>query len=509
MAVNKFKSARPANRNELSSTIKTITVSPAYPSQNEGIMWKSSKCSYRNRKRCQKDESENSTSLIQLTRESHQEHNNEIVSDISNKCAPGNISNCNTLYKLINTIREYNQSVNNDNEKDNTVLNLHYNIFNMLNIVNWFIHSINIHNNDQITIKTEIGDCDVMNCNTWRRQNRIRSYVKTKKQLTEMYETQECQLLAILQMLDKIHCYYCHDIDHMQQTQVLPSKQLRNAKHNQITQISPKHITRTFSTYIYGHKFHYVGSGEEEKDSVVVIPIHSSFKEELLSNKLSANAVIGIAQFDTEIEKAKLHFNSNFRKQKYQALSLNNLLALLIYCNYYHLQYEFSKTCRTLIGQDHFYHLGKHLKQAVHKCGTTVKDGCIQSFYHGVGDKLLFPIKGSGVTIYVPMSTSSSVEVATNFTNCNNGMIVEFQGDMSNAKYLSVEWLSDFAAEKEHFFFQTEDELKIINITEPQFLYEYKGIIEALDIIDQIISYGYFVILRKHCLVHDVRNPTK
>ena len=101
------------------------------------------------------------------------------------------------------------------------------------------------------------------------------------------------------------------------------------------------------------------------------------------------------------------------------------LFALMIYCNYDVVQYEFSKTFRCDTDKHtNFWHLGRFLRTAVLEYGTTIKAGVIKSFYHGISEKLLFQKIGY-VKINSPLSTSSSIVVAANFAS-DNGLIIEF-----------------------------------------------------------------------------------
>eukprot|EP01084_Bolivina_argentea_P209784 357258_1 len=167
----------------------------------------------------------------------------------------------------------------------------------------------------------------------------------------------------------------------------------------------------------------------------------------------------------------------------------------MLYCNYTEFSAQFSKTYRINNGKQHneFYHCGKYLKIAVQKFGTETRDGSINAFYHGIGEQLVFPKFiggfGIGVSVQCPLSTSSSRVVAINFTNHNNGLVVEFgfvQKAMS--KYFSVEWLSDYASESEYLFVQNYGYLKIDNVFDVKYGYEYGIVLQALEFISNMIS---------------------
>eukprot|EP01084_Bolivina_argentea_P035810 66319_1 len=94
-----------------------------------------------------------------------------------------------------------------------------------------------------------------------------------------------------------------------------------------------------------------------------------------------------------------------------------------------------------------------------------------------------------------PLSTSISFEVATHFTNQNNGFIITFAGmGSSSTKTFSMSWLSDFGNEKEHFFTQNylgDETLQITNVINAKNASEDKLVLKALANIGEIISSGY------------------
>eukprot|EP01084_Bolivina_argentea_P311826 539809_1 len=112
-------------------------------------------------------------------------------------------------------------------------------------------------------------------------------------------------------------------------------------------------------------------------------------------------------------------------------MTLQHILSLLIYCNYTQLQYEFSKTYRMYEGRKHkhYYYLGKYLKMSCNTFGEfamSAYKGYEHTFYHGVSQKLLFHRYIHTPGINAPLSTSLSFEVAVNFANSNNGLIIHF-----------------------------------------------------------------------------------
>ncbi len=184
-------------------------------------------------------------------------------------------------------------------------------------------------------------------------------------------------------------------------------------------------------------------------------------------------------------------------------VSLKDILSVMIYCNYTHLQYEFSKTYRKIkddetkdeIKERHrnFYWFGKYLKECVNWFGQRVLPETRNKFYHGIGEEMQFPTvadRPRGVKIYGPISTTSSFEVAVNFAN-TNGLIVEFGGNLDwfgSGRYFRCDWLSDFPNEKEHLFIQNEcGHFNFQNIIRARSGHEFGIIIKALQAFNDLI----------------------
>eukprot|EP01084_Bolivina_argentea_P279283 477447_1 len=183
-------------------------------------------------------------------------------------------------------------------------------------------------------------------------------------------------------------------------------------------------------------------------------------------------------------------------------MTTNHILSLMIYCNYDHLQYKFSMTYRDNITEhNNYYHLGYFLKFLVHEFGQSVYDNSIHylqrrpQYYHGISEQLVFPVAvgagNQGVLIYGPLSTSSSFEVAVNFTNENNGLVIDFCGESrftKGIKCFDVSWLSDFSNEHEYLFIQNPGHLNINNIVDVKCNYNFDIIIESLQVIESITT---------------------
>eukprot|EP01084_Bolivina_argentea_P309368 535110_1 len=272
---------------------------------------------------------------------------------------------------------------------------------------------------------------------------------------------------------------------------ILASKNNTSHRTSKYNQLSVDHKQLNNNVYNFGVRFKYTAhhtsqsytfGNETIKDTPIrnVTPKFSTFKEELTANHIAS---LCMEQFEREYSKAQLHINTHYFKQtfkKFDDFCIHHLLALMVHCNFDNLQFCFSKTFREDNGCKHnnFYHFGLYLTSAIHSFGTVVTNGCIKSFYHGISQQLIFPyffghwaktetleasqaLEGTsaaisqGVIINCPLSTSSSFEVSTNFTNHNNGLVVNFGWHAifsSTTKSFDVAWLSDYGNEREQLF---------------------------------------------------------
>eukprot|EP01084_Bolivina_argentea_P059372 108423_1 len=320
---------------------------------------------------------------------------------------------------------------------------------NIICAVNDFLYLLEHHNNVsdfELIYKKLVGDCNgSFEC---KLHNRIHDYT-----------SQTVNEITISQIMNKIHSFYLHSVTH-------------NTK-----RISNRFVTNN-GQYLFGYNFIYDNQRrwfqhQPEWSGVVIISAkYSTLKQEITTNSICR---LTMNKFDNEFQKAQIYFNSSYCKQNFD-IKLEHILSLMFYCNHDELQYLFSKTCRdnNINQHNNFYHLGRTIKRAISIYGTDFNKGNVNILYHGISKQLMFPsyigYHDNGITIQCPLSTSSSVTVASNFTNNKNGLIIEFAYkqsiyEISNSfdvswpfkicKYFSVSWLSDYANESEYLFYQS------------------------------------------------------
>eukprot|EP01084_Bolivina_argentea_P318771 552900_1 len=476
-----------------------------------------------------------------------------------------NVMNCVSVNQLKTLMKKY-YALTNEN-KDEFLSAEYLENISIEQILDDYFHLLSQHNSakdfESIYNQLEIT-CNISSCVMFKRNHTSRN------KGNNVYTSNP----VMYQILDKIHCYYAHSFDighrlpyHEQEyinnqenddnkddntlinQQILKiTQKILGKKHNLFRSIRGttefnkylfqyhKNETKTDDDnsdiaysfgYIYEYDFSSLSPLETSSQNYIghVKPKYLQLKQEMIANPY---AVMNVQQFTNELSKTKKHFNSLFGKQyitriqqnrfsqplPYQ-LVLTDLLSLMIYCNFDVIQYEFSKTYRTIthhetmqsIQQRHsyFYHLGYHLTHCVHALGETLYKGyenvSIQ-LYCGITQQVLFPSIGF-TQIYGPLSTTSSFAVACSFAQ--NGLVVEFGYDTgddvnySSAKRFSCSWLSDYPSEQEYLFIQNGDGLYFQNIYDISTGYVFSYIMKAIQIMDYFDD--------KQVIVENILNP--
>eukprot|EP01084_Bolivina_argentea_P251884 422647_1 len=450
-----------------------------------------------------------------------QNHENDVVEGCRNT-----IDTCNSFHQFLSVIMDPDQ-----------FNSLQLSSVQISNIIDDYCHLTSKHNTDKEFefIVVSLGECNITKCNAFGRI--LRSKDEQKNCEAVQINSRD---IAALEIFDKMHCYFshCFDIGNRLSRQEKLSiqsdddiivnincirklklkdinKRLRKRfinsnKYNQLmlnTQeqktVSDDFKCNNDNMFQAGYMFNYYAT---EKDihadqhripnTIPILPIHTCLKDEMRQNQI---CVVTAEQFNNEYTKAKLHFNCRYRKIEHEKMKLEWLLAVMFYCNYTELQYQFSKTYRENKGKQHcnFYWMGKYMQSVVYESSSNSM--IIPSFYHGVGDELIVALSGQrhfyGIYVFCPLSTTPVLEVALNFTNNNKGMIIEFSDtereDFNNdwsKKCLSCSWISDFGNEREYLFVQSQSYVFTVkNIMHAKTGMNYSSIMQALTMIDQLM----------------------
>eukprot|EP01083_Nonionella_stella_P194925 718515_1 len=396
-----------------------------------------------------------------------------------------------------------------------------------------FLHLIENHDNTDEEfefITTIMGVCDIERCEIFdRNSNRPQNIPPNVDKNKLIYQ----------QILDKIHCFYYHCFDvgnKLTSNQKLKLseevkqngdwdslcydpkiekikeiiKSLWSNKNDKLVHRFNKYILSTNiiekdqaendsfdrNMYSFGYDFVY-SRNEMNYHTYFVGPIFSSMKEEILNNDI---VHLTLPQFNNEYYKAIYYSKTIFNRSR--KMPLECILVAMFYCNYDMFQCEFTKTFRQTSPEQtiaeiirkhaNYYWFARNLKLTVNRFGTTIPDGKIKSFYHGLNEKFVFS-KTSPIILNSPTSTSSSFPVALNFTN-QNGIVIEltnYDAGGNSAKYLSVAWLSDYVSEAEFLFAERSILLTINNIINVSNNFKYVNMLRAFRIIDDCVEIHY------------------
>eukprot|EP01084_Bolivina_argentea_P051182 94152_1 len=423
-----------------------------------------------------------------------------ILNENSNKINLMNVR----IDRLMNTLKLYKQQINSNSD-------IQLDSAQMVNILDNFFSILKSNNipYDAIyeTVSNQLGECKPNECFSLNRNIRQRNVNDAKQRILDkihcfyfhMYDTgyrltqSEAQNLE-LTLNDEIKISQINELLKLKRNMISAMKCKRfqrriNLKYNQLEAVQDTYTAEEeIEMYHFGYDFKYGFKNESVgPDYITVLPKYASLKEEILSNPFY---VLSAEQYIKEIDNTCLYFKTRYRKQTFDDMSFECLLSLLVYCNYFDFQYVCCKTYRVNNGMDHnnFYYIAKNLKISVHQFGTRTLESDTNVFYRGMLQYLVFPRYINGVILKCPTSTTTSFPVAVNFTNNNQGLVVEFSGSHSFNKYLSLSWCSDFANEDEHLFVQNIYPLDVTNIIEPMFGYEHRSILDALRILDRAVN---------------------
>ena len=221
----------------------------------------------------------------------------------------------------------------------------------------------------------------------------------------------------------------------------------------------------------------------KSRTGFVTVPNHGSLKEECLQNNIHP---MTLKQFTTMLYAAfTLRQSRKGRELKAMDLggdndwyeipvncpvSVAHIFSLLMYCNDTDLQYKYKKYgCRESDTHQSLEDLKqsnaeiaiwyKLLVEVVHLFGERVH--AKQVLYTGLNVKLCF--ETFAPLFYAPFSTTVSVDVANRFCGADGVILKLVPAPGSWDMYFNVEWLSDFAHEKERLFVFCEN-MRIMDI---------------------------------------------
>eukprot|EP01084_Bolivina_argentea_P312395 540834_1 len=413
--------------------------------------------------------------------------------------------------------------------------------------------------------------CDLSKCLSMMRNRRDRSEIITNdKILNKIYF--ESDTIVEQQLFDRIHCHFFHTFDmgyrikqkdkqtilHNYNEQnhnyivekinaLIKSKKQQNYTHLK----SNKFMTApTLQQYQYGVRFYYwkyykkyggqvdpvrkdfdmkktrktwnesMFQNEVSLSKWYINKNYNTFKEELIQNEIYH---ISQTQWGHNYSKAMAHLltkkvreiycprreSAKCYEMKYeQNMSVDHIIALMIYCNYDQLQSQFTKTFwkqnqkmtdfQFKKRHRQYYFLARSLRECVECFGLNFKFSCSEGgwpeimIYHGVNQHFVFP--SVFPSINSPFSTTTDYTVAARFAE-NSGMILELKiitghwfmkiCEASNEGRerlccFDCQWISDFSNESEILFIGGLNRIIMQNIIEVSTAKSHKMYVDGL-----------------------------
>eukprot|EP01083_Nonionella_stella_P035501 96858_1 len=354
---------------------------------------------------------------------------------------------------------------------------------------------------------------------------------------------------SICQILDKIHCFYQHSYDMGYRMRRDDSKEANEngihvsewtenkmkpwthiSKYHQLQAPMGRQNHASPKVYSFGQVYlywsYYRDSYEARTQALCTNPTdvlakwyvshkYTDLKDEMINNQTT---VLLAEQYQNEHAKALVYLQTRLGKsfiadlrsnveylpfdkrrcgiQQGASITLNHLIAVLIYCGYTVLQYEFSKTYRKTNANEsddslkkrhcEFCYLGQYITETIVIFSKKAAEQNITTFYHGVGEEMIFD--AMRFEMYQPFSTTTSLPVAFRFSN--DGMIMELNcGNALNC--FDCKWLSHYSNEFEVLFICGQIPFQIVNITHVETGTNYNAdydYVQAITMIDSITT---------------------
>ena len=165
---------------------------------------------------------------------------------------------------------------------------------------------------------------------------------------------------------------------------------------------------------------------------------------------------------DSQLIKSINEYVSKYVDRNAPKLSLENVISIILYCDYSHLSTDFSAAHRkaspfeTLTQKNHrhakYSWWGYYLHNAVNGHGISYDKGSLTGpFFTGMSFKMIVP--QFKIRLYSPTSTSVHIEVAMKFSG-QQGIILEFHnnyGYSEKVKAFDVSSISRYPEEDERY----------------------------------------------------------
>eukprot|EP01083_Nonionella_stella_P084152 232891_1 len=276
------------------------------------------------------------------------------------------------------------------------------------------------------------------------------------------------------------------------------------------------------TTYSFGHRHYYwdyfKDNDETERSGAnegypykywYIVKKYSSLKTELLSNTIRT---LTLQEFQNVQFRAYQNLQSLYCRHKIGAtgdlldqyniepgldIDLENIMVVILYCDYDELSFSFSQTFRKLHRHEsdeslkqrnsEFFNWSKRLRETVECYGTQVMESKVDVYYHGVSYLLL----DSFVSYFcAPTSTTCQICVAITFAK-DDGLILDLGMDEGRLSFFNCSWLSCYGNEDERLFFGGFKPLAVKSVRWMKTNENYKLYIKSFALFNYVITSDY------------------
>ena len=280
----------------------------------------------------------------------------------------------------------------------------------------------------------------------------------------------------------------------------------------------PKKSEIYSSEYIFGYKYYYWNWYKNNFYNInyskwYINKKYNNLKDEIINNKLYRLNIISynnvyykslkILSESNIIKSIKSDYTENiyhYGIKNNLLLNIDNIISIILYCEYDILCYNLRKTFRKLtfyhetnenmkIRNREYYNWSKLLHETIECYGTMIADTNINKYYHCINNDIIlnsFILKFNGPTLM-----TSYYEIITIF-NDNNGILLELQSNDVNSslKYFNCIYFNCYSIENSNLFIGGKYSFKYNSIQIIKKNENYQHFIKSIQIFDNIINGG-------------------
>eukprot|EP01083_Nonionella_stella_P109532 319503_1 len=237
-----------------------------------------------------------------------------------------------------------------------------------------------------------------------------------------------------------------------------------------------------------------------------IVPKYISLKEESLHSKCIK---LDVEQWNELFEKANCYLRSDIGKDikvdashfalyvEGSAITVDHLVAILLYTNFAHVEYELSVTCRKLSPAEsnealkernsHLANLSRYLGETVHCFGRKPEFSKPFEYFHVINKAIELP-SCSCITYNAPLSVTTSKMVGMNALCSYDGDGLLLEISARDTKQFDCKWFSDNTNEYETLLFQCKNAITVQNVIDVELGINYHIYLYAFRILHALLD---------------------